>query len=387
MVKLKTICSLMLFSLSQMIWAQLSFEENLTLKSSRLTIQLNTPVNGNLDKLQFGAFVERTDTLLCIGSIEAPEGAANEVSSFIYWEDGFSNEGFRPGEEIFYYVIDLDNNCMVKLIPNYFGVRPEGIQSDNEEMIITNFEINYGEFNYSINSTCRTSNLNITPEVNNIPDFFEIGFVSTQGIADPTTGTINPNASDTGSYIISAVLLNENQNYCWDQSSITFRLWDSEPIENNLVDYITEDQHCEKLGAITLTSNTFIDGYQELYANGENKVITSSGAEIELGTGFYEVSLLDSNNCILTLEDEIEIRNAGNCDDGYFLSAEVGQPDYIEFIQTGEIIIRDRSGQVIKNLQGPTSWNGVDDFGKHISFGLYYIEFEDGNVAQLKSYQ
>lgn len=100
------------------------------------------------------------------------------------------------------------------------------------------------------------------------------------------------------------------------------------------------------------------------------------------GSGRYALIAEDEYGCTTdTLSLTVDLSEW--CEDASFTPNGDGHQDTYYFDKSGKITIYNRSGRIIKTLQGPVSWDGRGKNGQLVPVGYYIVIYEDGSQGEL----
>lgn len=110
----------------------------------------------------------------------------------------------------------------------------------------------------------------------------------------------------------------------------------------------------------------------------KGKVFTLELGKIKsIPAGLYNVYVKDTNMCETKINNYVELIISKNCNQYFSPNGDGIADDF--FIQgSGNTQIRNKTGQLIKEIQAPGFWDGTDKNGVPVEIGLYVIEPSNG---------
>jgi hypothetical protein len=306
-----------------------------------------------------------------------------------YWSEN-ATLSYEGGDSVLVMVFSNESNCSVILKPHYqvgFSINETAI-GDTARMVSA--DIDLGEFRYNRGVKTR------------ICKDLEVQVKSLVSVSHLVTWTVTANPSSfvfdnggpsfyatdnvPGTYSVT-VLIDGIDSYCWETfNPKTIIIRDEAPRyvpgDSIIAEIISEE--CEKEGGIILTENIFNSNWQSITVDNDTYVISSLTSNlIKSSIGFKEVHGYDADGCSF-YSDDVEVPINGECEGDYY-SFSILQPSVVEFKNEGKIIIRNRAGQKVVELNCPCLWDGKSSSG-FLDYGLYLVEHPDGSVKKLKYY-
>lgn len=119
----------------------------------------------------------------------------------------------------------------------------------------------------------------------------------------------------------------------------------------------------------------------------DNSVLTNDdGNFLDLAEGAYSLEVSDGTTCSFEFPSLIEVEVPCDLSNALVEVPYVFSPDGDGIWDTyplpylGKVVIVDKSGQKVKELLGPTMWDGSDVNGLPVTAGLYGVIWEEGEV-------
>ena len=98
--------------------------------------------------------------------------------------------------------------------------------------------------------------------------------------------------------------------------------------------------------------------------------------------GLYNIYVKDTNMCETKIDNYVELKILKNCDQYFSPNGDGIADDF--FIQgNGLTVIRNKAGQIVKEIQAPGYWEGTDKNGIQAEIGIYIIEFPNGERRKM----
>lgn len=106
------------------------------------------------------------------------------------------------------------------------------------------------------------------------------------------------------------------------------------------------------------------------------------GKNKSIPAGLYAVFVKDTNMCETKLSNYVELSISKNCHQYFSPNGDGIADDF--FIQgSGITQIKNKTGQLVKEIQAPGFWDGTDKNGAPVEIGLYVIEPENGQRIKI----
>jgi hypothetical protein len=183
------------------------------------------------------------------------------------------------------------------------------------------------------------------------------------------------------------ITADEINPYCWATDNVEIV---EIKIKNSVyiaIDSIgqAEPLQCKTEGGLLLNDHIINNNWQSISIENESHNINALSSNlINTDLGTKSITGFDPYGCPFH-SDDIEVQFNGDCPDAYYYFNPL-QPHGIDFNFDGKVIIRNRSGQKVVELNCPCKWDGTSSSG-YLDFGLYLVEFPDGSVKKLKYYK
>ena len=102
----------------------------------------------------------------------------------------------------------------------------------------------------------------------------------------------------------------------------------------------------------------------------------------EIHVGMYDLYLKDTNRCETFKENFIKLEQAKDCN-AFFSPNGDGFADDFFVHGNGLAMIRNKAGQIMKEIHAPGYWDGTDKNGIQAEVGIYIIEFPNGERRKM----
>ena len=255
-------------------------------------------------------------------------------------------------------------------------VYTSNLQSINscDSLIVTTVNVNpLNSFGYAKSNYC-TGEDNPIPIVTGAEDAF---FSSQSGLViDPTSGEINLEDSQSGTYIVSI-----QSGLCIENSEFEITIETVDLLESFIVE--VKDENCAHKGHVEIDRNG-IDGGTVPYKieivnsnNGENVVLSDDKSKFtNLAQGIYYLNVTDAVGCKTTWIEDIEIsQDEEDCKARVITPNADGRYDSfsIPFEDNRLVKIYNRGGQLVKEFTTPAEWDATDKNGNPVAMGVYVL--------------
>lgn len=348
----------------------------------------NMVIEGNPDSYTIGGFINRNDTLYCVGSTFVQKSnlsTPDELIKIILYGEDQNKRGMRIGEEIIIMIIINDAmNCESTLIAEYATGSNNTFIAASTSTIIS-FQQNFVNLQYPITETCIEADKKLHPTNNlppNIPYYYSPN--NNHISIDTNTGIIDPTKSAIGQYNI-LIQIKGSPSYCYQNIIATVKI--TEEKITDFSNYInnTSNEVCEEMGGIEWNLANFPSPIRSISYN--NEVIAyNQESYTKLTSGNYQINIIDTMGCTTYANESIEIKHVGNCEEFILFIGQQG-PQAIHFNYDGELKIYDKYGKLVKTLDSPTYWEGTTDSGALVDFGIYFVQYESGEMKTIKVYR
>jgi internalin A len=145
-------------------------------------------------------------------------------------------------------------------------------------------------------------------------------------------------------------------------------------LSNNL-DYSVTNASCTYPIVVELDETSFTSGtapFSYTIANKKDTLLFATSSFTMTHEGIYDIIVKDATGCEVTFESRLSIKRNEQCDAVFYPNGDgVADTYYIE--NTGTAQIFNRSGEVVKTLTVPASWDGTNNKGQDVPSGLYVI--------------
>lgn len=171
----------------------------------------------------------------------------------------------------------------------------------------------------------------------------------------------------TGLYIVSKKI-----NKCIGYDSIIVSQYE---INNDAI--TISHASCEKEGSVDLDKdNILINSDSNVSFQIDDFTLLNNYFD-ELSEGVHDLVIITKNQCELHYVFELQ----NNCLSKQENIIAPSIENYTAFLITeiGKINIYNRTGTLIRTLEGPTEWNGTDQQGNIVPVGIYFIVKQNGN--------
>ncbi len=152
-------------------------------------------------------------------------------------------------------------------------------------------------------------------------------------------------------------------------------------IEFSTIDYVISRNECTKGATINIDNSQLSAPNKPLTylltsLNNQPSAISSSATFNDVMPGRYSLTIRDTNDCSVDLQNYIFIPVPTGCMDSFTPNGD-GLEDTFFIDKTGTSKIYNKNGTLIRTLITPAAWDGADDSGKLLPMG-YYIIIVDG---------
>lgn len=151
------------------------------------------------------------------------------------------------------------------------------------------------------------------------------------------------------------------------------------------IGYVIEPQTCFQKGRVLIEEDPAWSNEIQFYILDTDTTVTNDFLNVPLG--IHELSIIDINGCSKLISDDLVIEyDHSKCEKPDL----VFYPDHQQFSNgkmafetAGTIKIIGKNGELIKELTGPTEWDGKNANGNNLSSGIYFIIYEDNSIQNL----
>lgn len=166
----------------------------------------------------------------------------------------------------------------------------------------------------------------------------------------------------------------ESPNGCKTRDSVKVTISPSMTFDDRHVQ--VEHAACNARGAIQVNKDAIqggIEPYQfRVKEIIDGRTLTSSSGTIEdLQPGEYQLTIEDAMGCELELQRSFQVTHQ-NCEN-HVIAPNREEANKYYFENQGEIEIYDRTGELVKSLQGPAEWHGRNETGRQVPMGSYQV--------------
>ena len=195
-----------------------------------------------------------------------------------------------------------------------------------------------------------------------------------------TTTTVNklsyPSVSMNDDGIYTCLITNNTPvlgGVLLKSKAITLRV--SPCILSNNLGYTITSATCIYPIVVELDETSFTSGTAPFFytiANKKDTLIFATPTFTMTHEGIYDIIVKDATGCAVTFESRLSITRNEQCDPVFYPNGDgVADMYYIENAGTAQIY--NRSGEVVKTLAVPASWDGTNNKGQDLPSGLYVI--------------
>ncbi|MCP4522362.1 MAG: hypothetical protein GY827_11835 [Cytophagales bacterium] len=374
-----------------------------------MVISFSSPASvfGNNNTYLLGAFVERGDSLYCVGGANIIENPTSTIGFRIYGKED-DVEGAIEGEKIILLGANISSElptCEILLNPILNG----------EEQVITYKTNDLKEFdtwseyrinlNYSKSIVCGMQEEVLSPK-HQVPEYYISNYtLSSEGLLlDKFEGSLEINTNSySGEYTIysevkTSLYTGEIGNrpvvkeYCIEDDSFIVLLVDTQAFSlDNYVKSI-HSESCDELNQGSIELDLIDFPYQNSSFEIEHNFEVTTydiASKLSFSHGSYLIkNLIDKYECAHPVDYTFNILIDGDCEEEYILIPNTyDTPTEINFDQEGEIKIVNKHGIIVKVLEAPVVWRGDGETGDLLEVGIYFIYNNDEFLKTLHVYR
>lgn len=365
--------------LSLSAWGQ-SYAPIPTTIEAFIEVPYNVPVKSDTDQMYLGFFKRENGELICVGGRTLNEVGSTVIK--IYLADGSGN-GLETTDTLETLVFSDSFSCNAFVHHSFENGNSYTDITANDTAIINSIYTEIGIFKYDRDhyQFCDDdAGDSIIPNIR-VPEGFDWTITSAQYFDD--YGRFVPSSTPIWNYAIS-IEVEMITKFCWTQDSVEILAitGDSIYVDPSIIGEV-QTLDCESNGTFFLTDEV-MQNFDSISLNNQTYSISEIDQSLKVPFGEYSLTALDKNKCPY-YSDNIEFTATGDCDGSYHFFAD--QPNStINFEETGKILIKNRSGETVHQIDGPGEWNGETSQG-FLPTGLYFIQYEDGSTKKLKYYK
>lgn len=142
------------------------------------------------------------------------------------------------------------------------------------------------------------------------------------------------------------------------------------------INYQITSNDCSKGANVEIDDSQIVAPFGPLkfvLTSAGNKSIETNNKKIDgLVPGKYSLTISDTNNCTVSLQNYIYIPNSTSCVASFTPNGD-GVEDMFFIEQPGVAKIYDKNGVLVRTLNTPQAWDGCSDGGAQLDMGYYVI--------------
>lgn len=406
------------------------------------TVEVSKKVTWGKNSFTLGAFVKRENSYHCVGAVDVIYPLKNDLTFSIYGENQ-TTVGHKEGELLRFFMKRHDTTC-VHFISKILYDKPESAYfHQNATTIIEDIDrVFFGEIYYPNNqlSIICSFEKEVSPQIIDIDsDLISFSTYSNNLNIDTDKGVIFPQKSVQNRFDTIYV----TTDYCmltplkypifihktpYDEMNLDYVFCDTLPIKLKEEDFtrtligqknniflkdtilhyeVNVSNGCSTIDTIQLNVHTLTINSIDVITNAES---CKNRGEIIIEThkkiAYYSLNGKKQNYAkfddLLASDYELVVENQWNCQAKFpiiqlpyveencndektlFLIFSNEEFNHLSFLENEKIQIYNKQGKLMRELQSPVEWDGVDLSGKILPTGLYIIQYENGEYQFLK---
>lgn len=406
------------------------------------TVEISEHVTWGKTSFTLGAFVKRGTTYHCVGSVDVIYPLTKDLTFSIYGEDK-KVVGHKEGELLRFFMKRHDTTCVNFISQILYDKPTSAYFHQNTKTIIKDIDlVFFGEIYYPNNklSIICSFKKEVVPQIIDIdPALISFSTYSNNLSIDVNKGIIFPQKSIDNKFDTIYV----KTDYCmqtpikypvyihktpYDEMNLSYVFCDTLPIklkEENFTRTLIGEENktflkdtvlhyevnvsngCSTIDTIQLAIHTLTTDSIDVIINPESckkrgEVIIKSKKELVYYSLNGKKQETPKFEGLLANDYEIIVENKWNCqaklpmidlpyieencenEETLFLIFSNEEHNHLSFSENQKIQIYNKQGKLIRELQSPVEWDGIDLSGKMLPTGLYIIKYENGNHQFLK---
>jgi hypothetical protein len=142
------------------------------------------------------------------------------------------------------------------------------------------------------------------------------------------------------------------------------------------INYQITSNDCSKGASVEIDDSQIVAPFGPLkfvLTSAGNKSIETNNKKVDgLVPGKYSLTISDTNNCAVSLQNYIYIPNSTSCVASFTPNGD-GVEDMFFIEQPGVAKIYDKNGVLVNTLNTPQAWDGCSEIGTKLDMGYYVI--------------